>query len=272
MRARRPYADAMLTTRLTTRSTTRCRSVIAVLTAAVLVGSGALVGCSVSRDDDEPSKARATQSPEATKTVTEEPTPSPSPSASASQSTSPSSSPSASPASTPQAALLTAAEMPKLNSSSPWKVGRTGPAGTRPFGLCQKFDLLTIGATEAVERTFTHEGDTAGQQVAEFADAQTAVRASKVLEAWHRSCAGRIRGQSVRVRPITDVAVTKGTGWNYLVSFERRGTGHFHSLGVVLSGPRMTVLRMDHDGQDHNYPPGKDPMELAVKGASARMG
>ena len=162
--------------------------------------------------------------------------------------------------------------MPQLNSSSPWKVGRTGPAGTRPFGLCQKFDLLTIGATEAVERTFTHEGDTAGQQVAEFADAQTAVRASKVLEAWHRSCAGRVRGQSVRVRPITDVAVTKGTGWNYLVSFERRGTGHFHSLGLVLSGPRMTVLRMDHDGQDHNYPPGKDPMELAVKGASARMG
>jgi hypothetical protein len=270
MRARRPYADAMLTT----RSSTRYRSAIAVLIAAVLVGHGALVGCSVSPDDDEPSKARATQSPEATKTVTEEPTrsPSPSPSASASQSTAPSSSPSTSPAANPKAALLTAPEMPQLNSSSPWKVVRTGVAGTRPFGLCQKFDLLTIGATEAVERTFTHEGDTAGQQVAEFADAQTAVRASKVLEAWHRSCAGRVRGQRVRVRPITDVAVTKGTGWNYLVSFDRRGTGHFHSLGLVLSGPRMTVLRMDHDGQDHNYRPGKDPMELAVKSASARMG
>jgi hypothetical protein len=268
MQARRPYADAMLTT----RSTTRYRSAVAVLTAVVLVGCGTLVGCSVSRDDDEPSKARATQSPEATETVTEEPTASPSPSASASQSTAPSGSPTSSPAATPEAALLTAAEMPKLNSSSPWKVGRTGQAGTQPFGLCQMFDLLTIGATEAVERTFTHGGDTAGQQVAEFADAQTAVRASKVLEAWHRSCAGRIRGESVRVRPITNVAVTKGTGWNYLVSFDRRGTGHFHSLGVALSGPRMTVLRMDHDGQDHNYPPGKDPMELAVKGASARMG
>ena len=268
MRARRPYADAMLTT----RSTRRYRSAIAVLTAAMVVGSGALAGCSVSRDDDEPSKARATQSPEATETVTEEPTTSPSPSASAAQSTAPSSSPSASPAATPQAALLTAAEMPQLNPASPWKVGRTGPAGTRPFGLCQKFDLLTIGATEAVERTFTHQGDTAGQQVAEFPDAQTAVRASKVLEAWHRSCAERVPGQRVRVRPITDVAVTKGTGWNYLVSFERGGTGHFHSFGLVLSGPRMTLLRMDHDGQDHNYPPGKDPMELAVKDASARMG
>jgi hypothetical protein len=268
MRARRPYADAMLTT----QPSNRYRSAIAVLTAAVLGGSGALVGCSVSPDDDEPSKARATQSPEATKTVTEEPTTSPSPSASASPSTAPSISPSTSPAANPTAALLTAAEMPQLNSSSPWKVVRTGPAGTRPFGLCQKFDLVTIGATEAEERTFTHAGDTAGQQVAEFADAQTAVRASKVLEAWHRSCAGRVRGQRVRVRPITAVAVTKGTGWNYLVSFDRRGTGHFHSLGLVLSGPRMTVLRMDHDGQDHNYPPGKDPMERAIKGASARMG
>jgi hypothetical protein len=34
----------------------------------------------------------------------------------------------------------------------------------------------------------------------------------------------------------------------------------------------MSLLRMDHDGQDHNYEPGKEPMELAVKGASARMG
>ena len=66
--------------------------------------------------------------------------------------------------------------------------------------------------------------------------------------------------------------MSNGKGWTYLVSFERRGTGHFHSLGMVLSGTRMTLLRMDHDGQDHNYEPGKDPMELAVKAASARMG
>jgi hypothetical protein len=142
----------------------------------------------------------------------------------------------------------------------------------RPFGVCQKVDLLSIGALSAVERTFTHRTDTAGQQVAEFADAQTAVRASKVLEAWHRDCAGRVPGQNVRVRPITDVAVANGTGWTYLASFERRGTGHFHALGLVLSGTRMSLLRMDHDGQDHNYEPGKEPMELAVKGASARMG
>ncbi len=250
--------------------TTRYRSVIAVLAATALVAGGALAGCSVSRDDDEPGTAKASESPEATETVTEEPTTSASPSSTSSPSTS--ASPTSSAAPTPEAALLTAAEMPQLNSTSPWKVRRTGPAGMRPFGLCQKFDLVSIGADSAVERTFTHETDTAGQQVAEFADAQTAVRASKVLEAWHRDCAGRVRGQNVRVRPITSVAVSNGTGWNYLVSFERRGTGHFHSLGLVLSGTRMSLLRMDHDGQDHNYDPGKDPMELAVKEASARMG
>jgi hypothetical protein len=255
---------------LTTRPTTRYRSVIAVLAATVVVASGALAGCSVSSDDNEPGTAKASESPEATETVTEEPSTSASPTAS--PSTTPSGSPTSSAARTPEAALLTAAQMPQLNSTSPWKVGRTGPAGMRRFGLCQKFDLLTIGALSAVERTFTHQGDTAGQQVAEFADAQTAVRASKVLEAWHRDCAGRVRGQNVRVRPISNVAVTAGTGWSYLVSLERRGTGHFHSLGMVLSGTRMTVLRMDHDGQDHNYEPGKEPMELAVKGASARMG
>ena len=163
--------------------------------------------------------------------------------------------------------------MPQLNSTSPWKVGRTGPAGTRPFGLCQKFDLLTIGATEAVERTFTHEGDTAGQQVAEFADAQTAVRASKVLEAWHRRLCRA--GAAVRAcgcgRSPTSPS-PRGRGGTTSSASSRRGTGHFHSLGLVLSGPRMTVLRMDHDGQDHNYPPGKDPMELAVKACISQNG
>ena len=115
-------------------------------------------------------------------------------------------------------------------------------------------------------------GDAAGQQVVEFADAQTAVRASKVLEAWHRDCAGRVRAQNVKVRPITDVAVTKGDGWWYLASYTRRGEGHFHSLGMVVSGPRMTLIRMDHDGQDHNYEPGQDPMELAVKAAVCEAG
>ena len=59
----------------------------------------------------------------------------------------------------------------------------------RSIGLCQKFDTLSIGAMTAIQRAFTGPGtDTAAQQVAEFPDAQNTVRASKVLESWHRDC------------------------------------------------------------------------------------
>jgi hypothetical protein len=169
-------------------------------------------------------------------------------------------------------ALLSAAELPKLTSTSPWTQGATGPVGTAPFGLCQKFDLTSIGADEGVDRRFRSRADTAGQQVVEFGDAPTAARASKVVEAWRRDCAGRVRGQDVKVGPFTDVAVGRGRGSWYLASYNRRGEGHFHSLGMVVSGPRMTLIRMDHDGQDHNYPPGQDPMERAVKAAAAKLG
>ena len=255
------YADAM--------SSTRIRVAISVVAASTLVLSGTLAGCSISRD--EPDQPAASDSPEPKATESTEPTESPSASPSATTS-SPSASASASTAPTTTAALLTAAEMPQLNSTAKWTQRRTGPVSTRPFGLCQKFDLLSIGALDAVERTFTHDTDTAGQQVANFPDAQNAVRASKVVEAWQRDCAKRIRGNNVRVRAINDVPVAKGTGWWYLVSFESRDEGHFHSLGLVLSGTRMTLIRMDHDGQDHNYPPGKDPMQLAVKAAAAKLG
>jgi hypothetical protein len=162
--------------------------------------------------------------------------------------------------------------MPRLNSRAAWTQRSDGVAGTRPFGLCQRFDLLSIGALSAHEREFAFEGDSSGQQVAEFADGQTAVRAAKVLEAWHRQCSGRVRGSQVKVRAITPVQVANGKAWTYLVSFERGGEGHFHSLGMVLSGTRLTLVRIDHAGQDHNYPPGKEPTELAVKAASAKLG
>ena len=174
---------------------------------------------------------------------------------------------------TPEAALITAADLPQLNDSSPWAEKGTTVPGQVAFGQCQLFDLLSIGAMTVVQRDFRggSAGDTAGQQVAEFPDAQNTVRASKVLEAWHNKCKSQIKGTNVNVRPITDVSVPKGKGWWYLVSYTRGGTGHFHSFGVVFNRNRMTLLAMDHDGQDHIYEPGQDPMELAVKAASAKM-
>jgi len=238
---------------------------------SALVSGGALAGCSVS-GDDEPGEPRVTQTRKPTPTPSDQPSPDPTTSTSSSPSVEPSPSSSVSRAPTLEGALLSAAEMPQLNEISKWSERRTGSVTSRPFGLCQRFDLLTIGAERAVERTLASGSATAGQQVAEFPDAQNTVRAGSVVGAWHRDCAGRVKGTTVSVRPISDVAVPRGKGWWYLVSYERAGKGHFHSLGVLLSGNRMTLIRMDHDGQDHNYDPGMDPMELAVKAAAAKLG
>lgn len=257
---------------------------LAAATSAV-VCSGALSGCSVSRDD-EPKAAPTTESTTPTAEIasatptptaspspsTPAPTPSPTPTAPATPTAPTAPTATTSRAATATAALLSAAEFPQLNQSSTWTQRRSGAAGQKPFGLCQQFDLASIGATSAVERTFSSGRDSAGQQVAEFPDAKNALRASKVIEAWHRKCPGQVKGSSVKVRPIKDVAVPSGKAWTYLVSYERAGSGHFHSLGVVLSGTRLSLLRIDHEGQDHNYPPGKDPMNLAVKAEAARLG
>ncbi len=242
--------------------------------AGLLLAAGALAGCGVSSDDDPKSQSSASPSPEATESV------SPTESASATPSETATPTPTAAPSPTlaPQAALLTAQEMPALNDTVRWTMRRTGPISSRPFGLCQKFDLLSIGAEQAVERTFaagaqgTAGPDTSAQQIGTFPDAANVARANKVIQAWHRTCASRVRGTSVRVGPIASVPVSSGTGWWYLVSYVRAGEGHFSELGVVLSGNRLSLVRMDHAGQDHNYPPGQDPMQLAVKAAAGKLG
>jgi hypothetical protein len=257
-------------------SSTRIRAALVALTLSAVIGSGTLAGCSISRDD-EPAASPDTSTPKPDDQPSDEPSdvPTAQPSDTSTPSAVPTPSPSTAPTpASPTAALLAAAELPQLNATARWTEVRTGAAGQRPFGLCQKFDLLTIGAESAVERTYVTAGkSTAGQQVAVFPDAQNALRASKVIEAWQRDCARRVKAKNLKVQPIADVAVPRGKGWWYIVSFARSDDdGHFHSLGMVLSGTRMSLIRMDHDGQDHNYPAGKDPMQLAVKAVSARLG
>ena len=246
--------------------------------------SGALAGCSVSNDNEpepqgtsessnleEPTETQ-TQTPTQTPTQTATQTAGQTPGQTPSDQPTPAETPAATALPSPEAALLSAAELPQLNDTTRWTEGATDVPGARPFGQCQQFDMATIGAMDAIERIYTAGRDTAGQLVAEFPDAQNAVRASKVLEAWHRECRVQVKGRSVKVRPITEVSVPHGKAWWYLVSYERRGSGHFHSLGMVLSGARMALIRMDHDGQDHNYEPGQDPVELAIRAVSARLG
>lgn len=246
--------------------------------AVLLLTLGALAGCGVSSDDKPRGASSDSASPEATESVT------PSESATATPLQTPTQSPTAtaSPTLAPQAALLTAQEMPRINDQLAWRPVRTGPVSSQPFGLCAKFDVLSIGAEQAVERRFSSgpvdDRARAAQQVATFPDAATTARATKVLQSWHDTCAARISNprarDHVKVRPVASVPVSQGTGWWYLASYVPTATdqGHFHTFGVAVVGNRISLTSMDHDGQDHNYPPGQDPMQLAVKAAAGKLG
>lgn len=242
---------------------------------AVTTGALALVLTACGTEKDSPGDAGAT--PSTQPTVSASPSPSGTPSSSAPTPSTTPVDPSAVP-STPAAPgdpLLTAAEFPRLNASSAWTQANDGPAGTESFGACQKFDLASIGATSVHERTFTSgtgaSAITAGQQLADFPDPKTVFRANQVLTAWQKDCKSRLKGEFVKVWPISAVTLPHDQGWWYLASTESDGVGHFHSTGVVTAGAQIALLTMTHEGQDHIYPAGKDPMVLAVKAAAAKL-
>jgi hypothetical protein len=170
--------------------------------------------------------------------------------------------------------LLPTPLVPGLNSTWKWQDGDTGVPTADPFGLCAKADLLSIGATEAIARTYfppDDSDDNAAEQIAVFPDAKTARLAWSVLKSWHDDCASkRSANPGLRVRPLASVPVTTGTGRWYLLSWTPSGeeTGRFEAFGTVLSGTRIAVLRMDNSGQDHDYPPGGEPMISMVTSAA----
>ncbi|GAB3666744.1 hypothetical protein GCM10027596_34780 [Nocardioides korecus] len=247
---------------------------------ALGLAAGALTtGCSVSRSDDT-SKADASPSPTATSTVTvtpvATPTPSPtaSPSSAATASTGTGASSSATPAPTGGGPLLTTAQLPAVPGSPAWAQERSGPAGTSPFGLCQKVDLLSIGAETVSERSFSSGQDTAAQQVARTPDARTALRIDKVVQAWHDGCRDRVRASAVRVSPVQPVTGTSaGSAWQYTVTYEVGGDVHAQAFGLVRSGSSVSLLRLDLAGQaDDSAPIPADLMAPAVRAAAARLG
>lgn len=239
---------------------------------AVTTGALALVLAGCGTDKDSPGDAGT--SPSTQPTASSSPTPSSTPVTPSTTPVDPNGpSPSAPP--TPADLMLTAAEFPQLNPSSVWTQTSDGPAGTESFGACQKFDLASIGATTVHQRTFTSgtgaSAITAGQQLADFPDPKTVFRANQVLTAWQKDCKSRLKGEFVKVWPISAVTLPHDQGWWYLASTESDGVGHFHSTGVVTAGAQIALLTMTHEGQDHIYPAGKDPMVLAVKAAAAKL-
>jgi hypothetical protein len=224
------------------------------LLVALTLGLG---GCA--SKDDSPSKPAAGQSPEtSTPTVTPstpestptEPTPTPSPA-------------------TLTDRLLPTDAVPGLNASWHWEDGETGPADASEFGLCAKVDLVSIGATEVVQRTYFPPVDTddnAAEQVAEFPDATTTATALKVLKSWRKNCAAKNR----KVGPL--VSVDGGSWYLVTVTPPNADEGMFQAVGLVTSGNRIAVLTMDSIGQDFNYPAGQEPMVAMVKAGAGLLG
>ena len=180
-----------------------------------------------------------------------------------------------SPAATPLVdRLLPTGTVPGLNAQWHWQDGDTATASTKAFGVCAKADLLSIGAGEAVERTYFPPDDSddfAAEQVAEFPDTRTANLAWSVLKSWHDKCSAMsAKNPGLKVGALTAVPVTAGSARWYLLSWVPAGeeTGRFEAFGMVLVGTRLAVLRMDNSGQDHSYPPGQEPMAGMVRAAA----
>jgi hypothetical protein len=170
--------------------------------------------------------------------------------------------------------LLPTGEVPGLNAQWHWQDGDTGQPTDDPFGLCAKADLLSIGATDVVARSYfppDDSDDNAAEQIAEFPDARTARLAWSVLGSWHDACAKK-RGANpgLRVSRVVSDPVSSGSARHYLLSWTPAGeeVGRFEEFGMVLNGTRIAVLRIDNSSQDHDYPPGEEPMVSMVRAAA----
>lgn len=174
--------------------------------------------------------------------------------------------------------LLPTGLVPGLNAQWVWQDGDTGQPTADPFGLCAQTapgaDLSSIGASAVVARTYfppDDSDDLAAEQIAEFPDSATARRAWAVLGSWHRRCGRTLDpARHLHVGRFASTPVQQGSARWYLLSWQPDGeeTGRFEAFGMVLSGTRIAVLRMDHSGQDHDYPPGEDPMVGMVTAAA----
>ena len=151
--------------------------------------------------------------------------------------------------------LLDPDRMPRFGGRT-WKLGSGSDPGA--VGACQKTELETIGALEAVSRRFTADrGGAAVQVVARFPDAKTAWRAHRVLVAWRDDCEQRVRDSTVG--PITPVTVRTGKAESYVGSFRARSAG----LGILRSGTYLTLVEIAAGREA--YPTRWDPSRVALR-------
>jgi hypothetical protein len=92
-----------------------------------------------------------------------------------------------------------------------------------------------------------------------------------VLQSWHDQCKQRAADHpGLRVRKLVDLPGSGQARW-YLLSWTPAGeeTGRFEAFGMTLDGTRIALLRIDNSGQDHDYPPGREPMAGMLAAAAA---
>ena len=155
--------------------------------------------------------------------------------------------------------LLEADRLPRFAGRT-WRVSTDDHAGgdTGAVGACQKTELGTIGALDAVSRHYTAErGARAVQVVARFPDAKTAWRAHRVLVAWRDDCEQRVRDATVG--PLRPVTVRSGRADSYLASYRSRAAG----LGILRSGTLLTLVEVSAGREA--YPSTWDPTRVAVR-------
>jgi hypothetical protein len=219
---------------------------------------------------DDPS-ATETASPSSTASAEASETPAPESSAAA-----PTSEPTSEPAAGLEGRLLGPDELAGANDQTVWKVGSTGPEDGATTGTCQRFDLVSVGANEAVRRTFTSNQDTvvAEQVVAEFADAKSAWRAHQVLKKWRATCADQVKADQVDVGEGQTLKVSQGFADSYVVRYGDAGADaqHWDGTGISRRGPFVSLVQIDLVGQDYNYPVGEEPASLSAISALGKLG
>ena len=175
-----------------------------------------------------------------------------------------------------EARLLGAAELPGANDETVWTVASTAPEDGQPFGTCQRFDMMSLGAGDAVVRTFSSNQDTVegAQVVAEFSDAKSAWRAHQVLKTWHRKCKEQIEAGEVTVRPLQSLEKGAAVADAYVVRYGDAGAEEqqWDGVGISRRGPLVSVVQIGLVGQDYNYPAGGEPGAEAARAALAKLG
>ena len=232
-----------------------------------------LAGCG---DDTSPTAGDATaDDPSASESATANSTRSAEPSETAAPESS-AAAPTSEPAAGLEGRLLGPDELAGANDQTVWKVGSTGPEDGATTGTCQRFDLVSVGANEAVRRTFTSNQDTvvAEQVVAEFADAKSAWRAHQVLKKWRETCADQVKADQVDVGEGQTLKVSQGFADSYVVRYGDAGADaqHWDGTGISRRGAFVSLVQIDLVGQDYNYPVGEEPASLSAMSALGKLG